>query len=96
MPKHEPPATLDPVVLEMADEIKVIRRILENMTTLPSDPPSEFLTPKEAAAFAKCSTRTLERHHAEGKEVGLRKIGRRTVYHRGTLAQFLASSHPQR
>lgn len=92
------PATNDqhnarpPDAQQILDELRLIRGMLETLTATTAEPPSEFLDGTEAEAFARCSVRTLQRLHAEGREVGLRKVNRRTVFHRATLARFLADT----
>ncbi len=51
----------------------------------------EFLSPREVEQFAKMSYATLKRRHKEGHDTGLRKRGRRVVFHVATLRQFLTA-----
>ena len=54
-----------------------------------SSPPGEFLDTREVERFARQSYITLKRRHREGHDTGLRKRGRRVVFHVPTLTKFL-------
>ena len=54
-----------------------------------SPPPGEFLDTREVEAFARQSYATLKRRHKEGHDTGLRKRGRRVLFHVPTLTRFL-------
>jgi len=54
-----------------------------------SPPPAEFLDTREVERFARLSYATLKRRHKEGHDTGLRKRGRRVVFHVPTLTKFL-------
>ena len=50
---------------------------------------TEFLDTREVEQFARISYTTLKRRHQEGHDTGLRKRGRRVVFHVPTLTTFL-------
>lgn len=58
-------------------------------TSAPVSSPTEFLDTREVERFAKQSYATLKRRHKEGHDTGLRKRGRRVVFHVPTLTKFL-------
>ena len=59
-------------------------------TSAPVSPsPAEFLDTREVERFACQSYATLKRRHKEGHDTGLRKRGRRVVFHVPTLTKFL-------
>ncbi len=58
-------------------------------TPVPAVPAAEFLDTREVEQFARLSYTTLKRRHQEGHDTGLRKRGRRVVFHTATLIQFL-------
>ena len=59
--------------------------------TNPVNPPQvEFLDTRQVEAFARQSYATLKRRQREGHDTGLRKHGRRVVFHVDTLRRFLA------
>ena len=49
----------------------------------------EFLNTREVEVFAKQCYQTLKKRHSEGHDTGLRKRGRRVVFHVPTLRKFL-------
>jgi hypothetical protein len=53
------------------------------------DPSAEFVTALEAERLSTLSLKTLQRRQADGHDTGLRKHGRRIVFHVPTLRQFL-------
>ena len=61
------------------------------MNALPvtSAPTLDFLTTREVEVFSKQSYATLKRRHREGHDTGLRKRGRRVLFHVPTLVEFL-------
>ena len=58
-------------------------------TSASVSPPDEFLDTREVERFAKQSYATLKRRQREGHDTGLRKRGRRVVFHVETLRRFL-------
>jgi len=58
-------------------------------SALVSPPAAEFLDTREVEQFAKQSYATLKRRHREGNDTGLRKRGRRVLFHVPTLTKFL-------
>lgn len=52
---------------------------------------SELLTPKECAAFRRCSLRTLDRERAEARGPPYVQIGSRIFYLRQDLNRFIAT-----
>lgn len=58
-------------------------------TSAPVAPPGAFLDTREVEQFAKQSYATLKRRHKEGHDTGLRKRGRRVVFHVETLRKYL-------
>lgn len=54
-----------------------------------SSSPGEFLDTRQVEQFARQSYATLKRRHREGHDTGLRKRGRRVVFHVPTLTKFL-------
>ena len=63
----------------------------------PSAPPApvgEFLDTRQVEQFARLSYATLKRRHQEGHDTGLRKRGRRVVFHAPTLTKFLLGTSP--
>lgn len=58
-------------------------------TSAPVPSPSEFFDTRQAEDFARQSYQTLKRRHREGHDTGLRKHGRRVVFHVETLRKFL-------
>jgi hypothetical protein len=54
-------------------------------------PNGEFLDTREAEQFARQSYATLKRRHREGHDTGLRKRGRRVLFHVATLRKFLSA-----
>ena len=58
-------------------------------TSAPPAPAGEFLDTRQVEHFARVSYATLKRRHQEGHDTGLRKRGRRVVFHTATLIQFL-------
>lgn len=54
----------------------------------------EFLDTKQVEQFARQSYATLKRRHREGADTGLRKHGKRVVFHLPTLRAYLSSSQP--
>jgi hypothetical protein len=55
------------------------------------DRPAEFITAIEAEAFSTLSLKTLQRRQKEGCDTGLRKHGRRVLFHVDTLRKFLTA-----
>ena len=53
--------------------------------------PVEYLDTRQAADFARRSYATLKRLHGPDRDTGMRKHGRRVVFHLETLRKFLAS-----
>lgn len=66
-----------------------------NATSDTASPSAEFLDTREVERFARLSYATLKRRHHEGHDTGLRKRGRRVLFHVPTLTKFLVggSSH---
>ena len=58
-------------------------------TSAPVSSPGEFLSTREVERFAKQSYATLKRRHKEGHDTGLRKRGRRVLFHVPTLTKYL-------
>ena len=58
-------------------------------TSAPPAQAGEFLDTRQVEQFSKLSYATLKRRHQEGHDTGLRKRGRRVVFHTPTLIQFL-------
>ena len=58
-------------------------------TSAPPAPAGEFLDTRQVEQFARVSYATLKRRHREGHDTGLRKRGRRVLFHTPTLIQFL-------
>lgn len=58
-------------------------------TPAPAATAAEFLDTREVEQFARLSYATLKRRHQEGHDTGLRKRGRRVVFHVPTLIKFL-------
>ncbi len=54
-------------------------------------PNGEFLDTREVEQFARQSYATLKRRHREGHDTGLRKRGRRVLFHVDTLRKFLSA-----
>ena len=52
-------------------------------------PAGEFLDTRQVEQFARLSYATLKRRHQEGHDTGLRKRGRRVLFHVPTLTTFL-------
>lgn len=63
-------------------------------TPAPAVPAAEFLDTREVERFARLSYATLKRRHQEGHDTGLRKRGRRVVFHVPTLTKFLLGASP--
>lgn len=62
-------------------------------TSAPVSPPDEFLDTREVERFAKQSYATLKRRQREGHNTGLRKRGRRVLFHVETLRRFLSAEN---
>ena len=60
-----------------------------------TSPAAEFLDTREVERFAKQSYATLKRRHREGHDTGLRKRGRRVLFHVPTLTKFLTGETSQ-
>lgn len=52
---------------------------------------TELLTPRECAAYRRCSLRTLDRERAEGFGPRYVRIGTRIFYRRGDVDQWIES-----
>ena len=63
-------------------------------TSAPPAPAGEFLDTRQVEQFARLSYATLKRRHREGHDTGLRKRGRRVLFHVPTLTQFLLGESP--
>ena len=63
-------------------------------TSAPPAPAVEFLDTRQVEQFARLSYATLKRRHQEGHDTGLRKRGRRVLFHVPTLIQFLLGASP--
>ena len=61
-------------------------------TSAPPAPAGEFLDTRQVEQFAKLSYATLRRRHKEGHDTGLRRCGRRVLFHKPTLLVYLLSS----
>lgn len=58
----------------------------------PHTPTTEFIDSKQVETFSTLSLKTLQRRQKEGHDTGLRKHGRRIVFHLETLRKFLNST----
>jgi hypothetical protein len=58
----------------------------------PPLPSAEFITGAEAEKYSTLSLKTLQRRQANGCDTGLRKHGRRIVFHVETLRKFLSAT----
>ena len=63
-------------------------------TSAPPHPAGEFLDTRQVEQFARVSYATLKRRHREGHDTGLRKRGRRVLFHAPTLKAFLLGASP--
>ena len=63
-------------------------------TSAPAATAAEFLDTREVEQFARFSYTTPKRRHHEGHDTGLRKRGRRVVFHVPTLTRFLLGASP--
>lgn len=63
-----------------------------NTTKEPITPAAEFIDAKQVQPFSTFSLKTLQRRQKEGHDTGLRKHGRRIVFHVETLRKFLNST----
>lgn len=52
-------------------------------------PTAEYIDSKQVPVFSTLSLKTLQRRQKEGHDTGLRKHGRRIVFHVETLRKFL-------
>jgi hypothetical protein len=52
---------------------------------------SELLTPKECAAYRRCSVRKLDRERAEGRGCPYVRVDARIFYRRPDIDQFIAA-----
>ena len=66
-----------------------------NTTSATGCPTVEFLDTRQVEQFARLSYATLKRRHREGDGTGLRKRGRRVVFHVPTLTKFLLGEPTQ-
>jgi len=64
-------------------------------TIPPASLTPEFLDTREVEQFARLSYATLKRRHREGHDTGLRKRGRRVLFHVPTLTKFLTGETSQ-
>ena len=66
-----------------------------NPTSATASPTVEFLDTRQVEQFARLSYATLKRRHREGGDTGLRKRGRRVLFHVPTLTKFLLGESTQ-
>ena len=59
------------------------------MTDTPTTQEPEFGDTRQAEEFSRLSLPTLKRRQAAGADVGLRKSGRRIIFHMPTLRKYL-------
>lgn len=73
-----------------------LAKVLATPTAPPAQPaaaPVEYLTTREAAAFLRTSTDTLERMRTTRAGPAWKRVGRRILYSRAELAAFGARGH---
>ena len=66
-----------------------------NPTSATVTPAVVFLDTRQVEQFARLSYATLKRRHREGSDTGLRKRGRRVLFHVPTLTKFLLGESAQ-